>query len=52
MIQDCVLMEKKQRMQVFSDVLNKGCFEIQNPTVLTPNEDEVQVKGCFRIKEI
>lgn len=30
-----------------------GCrFEIQNPTVLIPNGDEVQVKGCFRIKEI
>ena len=38
--------------QVFSDISNKGCFEIQNPIVLTPNGDEVQVKGCFRIKEI
>lgn len=38
--------------QIFSDILNKGCFEIQNPRVLLPNGDEVQVKGCFRIKEI
>ena len=30
--------------QVFSD--------IQNPIALTPNGDEVQVKGCFIIKEI
>lgn len=38
--------------KVFEDISTNGYFEIHNPTVLTPDGNEVQVNGCFRIKEL